>query len=80
MQAEIEHINTLNREAGLPEIKIGISLNTGQVIAGNIGSNKRAKYGVVGHSVNVTSRIEDKTRGGEILASRATLDNTSLGP
>jgi adenylate cyclase len=38
---------------------MGIALNTGTVIAGNIGSERRSKYGFVGHAMNVTSRIED---------------------
>ena len=48
------------------------------MIAGNIGSKKRAKYGVVGHAVNVTSRIEDQTLAGEILVAKTTLDASML--
>ncbi len=73
MQEAMEEINRLNREDGLPEISTGIALNTGDVIAGNIGSERRSKYGFVGHPMNVTSRIEDVTAGGEILASESTL-------
>ena len=74
MQAAIERVNELNAAEGLPEIGIGIGVNTGEVIAGNIGSSKRAKYGVVGHAVNVTSRIEDKTEAGEILVAQSTIE------
>ena len=42
------------------------------MIAGNIGSERRSKYGFVGHPMNVTSRIEDHCRGGEILISDST--------
>lgn len=73
MQAAMEEINRLNREDGLPEISTGIALNTGDVIAGNIGSERRSKYGFVGHPMNVTSRIEDNTAGGEILVADSTL-------
>ena len=73
MQGAMEEINRLNREDGLPEISTGIALNTGDVIAGNIGSERRSKYGFVGHPMNVTSRIEDATAGGEILVSDSTL-------
>ena len=73
MQAAMEDINARNRAEGLPEILTGIALNTGDVIAGNIGSERRSKYGFVGHPMNVTSRIEDKTAGGEILASDSTV-------
>ena len=75
MQAAMDAINVLNRAEGLPEIRTGIALNTGDVIAGNIGSERRSKYGFVGHAMNVTSRIEDKTAGGEILVSDSTLQS-----
>ncbi|MBT3409982.1 MAG: adenylate/guanylate cyclase domain-containing response regulator [Halieaceae bacterium] len=75
MQAAMEEINRLNREDGLPEITTGIALNTGDVIAGNIGSERRSKYGFVGHAMNVTSRIEDVTAGGEILIADSTLQS-----
>ncbi len=73
MQATMEDINARNRAEGLPAISTGIALNTGDVIAGNIGSERRSKYGFVGHPMNVTSRIEDATAGGEILISENTL-------
>ena len=73
MQAAMHAINEQNRAEGLPEIETGIALNTGDVIAGNIGSERRSKYGFVGHPMNVTSRIEDLTAGGEILVSDSTL-------
>ena len=78
MQAEMDAINERNIAEGLPSIRIGIGINTGEVVAGNIGSKKRAKYGVVGHAVNVTSRVEDQTQPGEILVAQSTLDHCSL--
>jgi class 3 adenylate cyclase/CheY-like chemotaxis protein len=75
MQAAMEQINELNRAEGLPEIQTGIALNTGDVIAGNIGSERRSKYGFVGHPMNVTSRIEDVTAGNEILIADSTLQS-----
>jgi len=56
----------------LPEISMGIGINTGEVVAGNIGSQSRAKYGVVGNHVNLTARIESYTVGGQILISENT--------
>lgn len=73
MQAAMVEINALNVAEGFPAIYTGIAINTGDVIAGNIGSERRSKYGFVGHPMNVTSRIEDVTRGGEILISDSTL-------
>ncbi len=73
MQAAMSEINQLNRAEFLPEIEMGISINTGLVVAGNIGSKKRAKYGVVGHTVNQTARIEEHCEAGSILISETTL-------
>jgi adenylate cyclase len=72
MQAAMDAVNGANRRDGLPEIEMGIGVHTGEVVVGNIGSEARAKYGVVGSPVNLTSRIESYTVGGQILASEAT--------
>jgi class 3 adenylate cyclase len=72
MQAAMDAINSANRDDGLPQLEMGIALNTGNVIAGNIGSERRSKYGFVGHAMNVTSRIEDVARRGEILIAEST--------
>lgn len=50
---------------------MGIGLNDTEVIVGNIGSSKRSKYAVVGSGVNMTSRIESYTVGGQILISES---------
>jgi PAS domain S-box-containing protein len=72
MQLAMAAINEQNREEGLPEIEMGIGVHTGQVVVGNIGSPERMKYGVVGSHVNLTSRIQSYTTGGQILISEAT--------
>ena len=74
MEKAMVRVNELNLAAGLPEIGTGIGINTGEVIVGNIGSEKRAKYGVVGHHVNFTARVESYTAGGQILISERTHD------
>ncbi len=51
---------------------MGIGINTGEVIVGNIGSNRRSAYGVVGSVANLTARVESYTAGGQILVSGAT--------
>src|SRR5262249_14016084 len=72
MQLEMDSVNEQNRRAGLPEVAMGIGLNTGEVVAGNIGSLKRTKYGVIGSEVNITSRVESFTVGGQILIPDST--------
>ncbi len=69
MQTAMEEINALNEADGLPHLEMGIAVNTGAVVVGNIGSEKRTKYSVVGSHVNFTSRIEAYALGGEVLIS-----------
>ena len=69
MQNAMAKVNERNREQGLPELEMGIGLNETEVIVGNVGSTKRSKYAVVGSGVNMTSRIESYTVGGQILIS-----------
>ena len=72
MQNAMEAVNQFNEEKGYPHLEMGIGINTGDVILGNIGSEKRAKYGVVGQNVNLAGRIEGYTVGGQVLASEST--------
>jgi len=74
MRDAMQAVNEANKAAGLPALSQRIALNTGTVIAGNIGSEQRAKYGCVGHAMNVTSRIEGQTDTDEILIAAATRD------
>jgi adenylate cyclase len=73
MQLAMQRVNQWNREHHYPDVAMGIGLNTGDAVVGNIGSEKRAKYGIVGHNVNLTSRIESYTTGGQIFISESTL-------
>jgi adenylate cyclase len=79
MQLGMEIVNERNQAAGLPRVEMGIGLNTGEIVVGNIGSDRRAKYGVVGSHVNLTSRIESYTVGGQILASESTIRDAGDG-
>jgi adenylate cyclase len=72
MQLAMATVNAEHRRAGLPDVEMGIGVHTGEVVVGNIGSHRRAKYGVVGSHVNLTSRIQSYTIGGQILISEAT--------
>jgi class 3 adenylate cyclase/HAMP domain-containing protein len=78
MQLAMTTVNERNYRDDLPEIEMGVGVNTGNVVVGNIGSETRAKYGVVGSPVNITSRIESFTTGGQILISEAT--KQAVGP
>jgi class 3 adenylate cyclase len=74
MQIAMQEINARNEADGLPHLEMGIAVNTGEVIVGNIGSEKRAKYGAVGSQVNFTGRLESFTVGGQVLISQATYE------
>jgi len=78
MQLAMDEVNKMVAEFGLKEkgiddLGMGIGLNTGEVVVGNIGSEKRMKFSVVGSPVNLTARIESFTLAGQILISGSTL-------
>jgi predicted ATPase/class 3 adenylate cyclase/tRNA A-37 threonylcarbamoyl transferase component Bud32 len=73
MQQRMARVNEWNTANGFPEIEMGIGVNTGEVVVGNIGSDKRAKYSVVGSTTNLAARIESYTVGGQILIADETL-------
>ena len=65
----------LNRDAVArkwPELRVGIGINTGNAIAGNIGSPRRLDYTVVGDAVNTAQRLMANAAGGQILISEST--------
>lgn len=74
MSSAIRGINEDHRARGLPEIGIGIGLNTGTMCVGDMGSNIRRAYTVIGDSVNLGSRLEglSKTYGVDIVVSEST--------
>jgi class 3 adenylate cyclase len=72
MQLGMAEVNEKNSADGLPHVEMGIGVHSGEVVVGNIGSEKRTKYGAVGSSVNLAGRIEANTVGGQILISEAT--------
>jgi len=77
MQVALDELNRRNQAEGLPRLEMGVAVHTGEVIVGNIGSERRTKYGVVGSAVNHAGRIESFTVGGQVLISEATLRETS---
>jgi adenylate cyclase len=74
MHRALVEINAEQRRLCLPELVMGIGINTGEVIVGNIGSEKRSKYGAVGSAINTAYRIESYTVGGQILISPSTYE------
>ena len=74
MASAVRKINEEHRAKGMPEIGIGIGLNTGTMCVGDMGSDVRRSYTVIGDAVNLGSRLEglSKVYGVDIVASEAT--------
>ena len=72
MQNALMELNEELLLEGHPALEMGIGINTGSVIVGNIGSEMRTKYGIVGTTVNIASRIESNTIGGQVLVGEST--------
>jgi adenylate cyclase len=74
MSRQLEVVNRRLGSEGIPPMKIGIGINTGDVVVGNIGSERRMDYTVIGDSVNLASRLEgmNKEFGTTIIISEFT--------
>jgi class 3 adenylate cyclase len=74
MQRAMAGINREHGVSGRPQFEMGIGVNTGEAVVGNIGSEQRAKYAIVGSAVNVAARVEGATVGGQVFITEATYD------
>lgn len=74
MQAAMDEVNAAHEAEGLPRLEMSVAVNTGWVVVGNIGSEKRAKYGAVGSQVNFTGRMDSFAVGGQVLVSPSTYE------
>ncbi|MDR0998656.1 MAG: adenylate/guanylate cyclase domain-containing protein [Treponema sp.] len=69
MQIAMDEVNEWNVSNNYPALEMGVGINTGETIVGNIGSPRSMKYNVIGNNVNLASRIETFSTGGQILLS-----------
>src|SRR5712664_1191919 len=74
MQRAMDALNRDNLACGRPRFEMGIGVHTGEAVVGNIGSEQRTKYAVVGAAVNLAARVEGCTVGGQILMTTATVE------
>jgi len=71
MMHALEKLNAGWRAAGRPDVQIGIGLNFGEAFAGNIGSDRRLEYTIIGDTVNTAKRVCSAAEGGELLITEA---------
>ena len=73
IQDEISELNRQKKMNGM-KIGIGVGINSGEMLSGNLGSQKRMEYTVIGDNVNIASRLTKAAKAGEILISKKTFD------
>lgn len=69
IQKRIEEMNKQRILEGKPDIHVGIGINYGEAVVGNIGSTQRLEYTVIGDSVNTAARLQTVAKGGEVVVS-----------
>ena len=74
MQMSMNALNLVHKDQGMPELFMGIGINTGTVLAGTLGSERYSEYTVIGDEVNLASRIEAFSLRGQVLISQSTYE------
>lgn len=74
MFSQLKKFNLENQENNYPQIKIGIGINYGEVITGNIGSTRQMNYTVIGDNVNLASRLCSHAKANQIVISESTYE------
>lgn len=77
IQSAMGELNKHRRQQGAITLDIGIGINSGEAIVGNIGSEKRMEYTVIGDMVNVAQRLQARAQPGEVLISATTLPHVA---
>ena len=73
MQNAMADVNNSLQARGLPELSIGVGINSGEVVVGNVGSDRYAKFSAIGTPVNIAARLESLSLAGQVLITEETL-------
>ena len=80
IQRLIERLNGLRASQGLTTVQFRIGINSGEMLAGNLGSRDRMQYTVVGDAVNLASRLSNMAGPGEVAAPELLVDHPNIRP
>ncbi|MDI6785996.1 MAG: adenylate/guanylate cyclase domain-containing protein [bacterium] len=72
MQKELSKLNKKWKEEGKPSLSIGIGINTGEAVVGNIGSDERMEYTAIGDNINLCARLQIFAEAEQIIISEST--------
>jgi adenylate cyclase len=75
MQAALVEFNRTRESEGAPPIHIGIGINTGELVAGYIGSTRTMSYSVIGDSVNTAARLCSAAKTGQVILAETTYEH-----
>ena len=78
MQIGMEKVNAYCEEKGYSRLSLGVAVHCGEGFVGNIGTEKMMRYNVIGNVVNVCSRIEGCSIGGQVLASEEIVSRSKI--
>ena len=77
MFARLDKFNERIVKDGFEPFKIGIGINKGKAVSGNIGSEQQMNYTVIGDTINLGARLCSNARSGQVLISRSVKENIS---